>query len=150
MQTILVALRSMTPELKLALQDWKEIFTTIPMIINSSGLHILSSIENKTLHLPLQVMTRITSNHPTTCIIPNHSKINNAISTSKSDNQKLTVINAMRTDLNNFHKHISEKVSSSRKKTIAAHYKSTNIVGHKFKIESFVVVRTAIDCRHKL
>ena len=150
MRTVRAALRSMMLELKLAPQDWKEIITSIPTILNSAGLDRLGSNDDGTLRSPLQVMTGIIPNRPITRIIPATGSIVNAINFSEAEGQKLINIDALQNNLHHLHKDVSEKVSRRRRKAIAAHNKATNIVEPRFEICDFVLVRRAVDRGHKL
>lgn len=150
MRTLLAALRSMMLELNLSPQDWKEIITDIPTVINSAGLEQLSLEEDGGFRSALQVMTGLVPNRPITCIISSHSKTISGISVSGADQQKLTNINDPQNTLRQLIMNVIIKVNARCKKAVAPHNKSTKIVEPNFKAGDFALVRRAVNRGHEL
>lgn len=150
MRTVQAALRAVMLELKLAPQDWKEVISSLPTILNSAGLDRLGKNDDGSLRSPLQVMTGIKPNRPMSRILPSNLKtIQSKMIHTVRQSQK-TYINNLQTSLENMHKDVSEKVTNRRKKAVATHNKATNIVEPKFELGDIVLVRRAVDRGHKL
>lgn len=109
MRIVLTALLSMMFELKMAPQDWKEIISAIPTIINYAGLERLGYNNDGTLRSPLQVMTGILPNRPIARIISFTSETSNVITVSQVDATKLFNIDALQSNLHQLHRDVSEK-----------------------------------------
>lgn len=149
MRTVLAALRAMILELRLASQDWKEITTAIPLIINSAGFE-RGNGKDGPLRSPLQVMTGILLNRPITRIKPSSSSTSSAITLPESASKKIFNITALQNGLQKMHKDVAKKIRHRRKKAIAAHNKATNIVEPRFEIGDHVLIRRARERGHKL
>lgn len=150
LQTILAAVRAVTLEMKLSLQDWKEIASCIMFMINSAALERLGKNDDGSLRTPLQVMNGICRGRPIARIIPQGGSKADAICLEKARAQQLLIINAIRQQLDTLHKEAFDTISKRRKQAIAAHYANINLLEPNFQIGDILLVRRTIDKRYKL
>ena len=150
MRTVQAALRAILLELKLAPQDWREVISIIPSILNSAGVERLGKNDDGSLRSPLQVMTGIIPRRPIQHILESSSKNTTAKVLQSARAEQLIKIDALQKALDIMHKAVDTRVSNRRKKSIASHNKATNIIEPKFEIGDIVLVRRAVDRGHKL
>lgn len=149
MQTILVALRTLMLDLKLGLQDCKEITTAILAILNSARVKRLGSCRVGTLRSPLRVMSDMILNRAINRIIPLYNITQTVVTLDETDYKTILNIPALQTDLCQLQKDVSTKVSNRHNKAIATHETANNIIEPHFEARDYVLVQSAINRCHK-
>ena len=149
---VLRACRAVLHEFCLSPKDWPAVTECIQSVINQAPLKRLgprNAVETTVYRTPLEVFTSHRPTRPLLRALP-IEEYGSVQSLEEVRAQQLIGITETQAALENVHRNVNDRVTTSRQKAIEFHNNRTNVRHANFDVGDFVLVRKAQRKWHKL